>query len=45
MQRLLCRHEGKNESQIVEYIANQLKEDELGERLVIPEVSPFMGRK
>ena len=36
---------GKNESRIAEYIANQLKEDELGEQLVIPGASPFTGRK
>jgi putative transposase len=36
---------GKNESRIAEYIANQLKEDELGEQLVIPGTSPFTGRK
>jgi len=36
---------GKNESRIAEYIANQLKEDELGERFVIPGTSPFTGRK
>ena len=36
---------GKNESRIAEYIANQLKEDELGEQLVIPGISPFTGRK
>ena len=32
---------GKNGSRIAEYIANQLKEDELGEQLVIPGTSPF----
>ena len=36
---------GKNESRIAEYIANQLKEDEMGEQLVIPGTSPFTGRK
>ena len=36
---------GKNESRIAEHIANQLKEDELGEQLVIPGTSPFAGRK
>ena len=36
---------GKNESRIAEYIKNQLKEDELGEQLVIPGISPFTGRK
>ena len=36
---------GKNESRIAEYIANQLKEDELGEQLVISGTSPFTGRK
>jgi putative transposase len=36
---------GKNESRIAEYISNQLKEDEMGEQLVIPGTSPFTGRK
>ena len=36
---------GKNESRIAEYIQNQLKEDELGEQLVIPSANPFTGRK
>ena len=36
---------GKNESRIAEYIKNQLKEDELGDQLVIPGASPFTGRK
>ena len=36
---------GKNESRIAEYIRNQLKEDELGEQLVIPSANPFTGRK
>ena len=36
---------GKNESRIAEYIANRLKEDELGEQLVFPGTSPFTGRK
>ena len=36
---------GKNESRIAEYIQNQLKEDELGDQLVIPEANPFTGRK
>lgn len=35
----------KNESRIAEYIKNQLKEDELGEQLVIPSVGPFTGRR
>ena len=30
---------GKNESRIAEYIENQLKEDEMGEQLVIPSAS------
>ena len=30
---------------VSEYIENQLKEDEMGEQLVIPSVSPFTGRK
>ena len=36
---------GKNESRIAEYIENQLKEDEMGEQLVIQSASPFTGRK
>ncbi len=36
---------GKNAERIAEYISNQLKEDELGEQLCIPETSPFKGRK
>ena len=36
---------GKNESRIAEYIANQLKEDELGDQLQIPGMSPFKGSK
>ena len=36
---------GKNESRIAEYIKNQLKEDELGDQLIIPGTSPFTGRK
>ena len=36
---------GKNESRIAEYIKNQLKEDELGEQLIIPSANPFTGRK
>ena len=36
---------GKNESQITEYIENQLKEDEMGEQLVIPSASPFTDRR
>ena len=36
---------GKNESQIAEYVRNQLKEDEMGEQLRIPFSSPFTGSK
>ena len=36
---------GKNESRIAEYVRNQLKEDELGEQLMIPSDSPFTGSK
>ena len=36
---------GKNESRIAEYIANQLKEDKLGDQLQIPGTSPFKGSK
>ena len=36
---------GKNTSRIAEYIANQLKEDKLGEQLTINENSPFTGSK
>ena len=35
----------KNASRIAEYIANQLKEDELGEQLTISELGAFMGGK
>ena len=36
---------GKNASRIAEYIANQLKEDELGEQLIMSELDPFTGGK
>ncbi len=36
---------GKNESRIAEYIQNQLKEDQLGEQLIISGVSPFKSKK
>ena len=36
---------GKNAARIAEYIANQLKEDQLGEQLMIGEGSPFKGSK
>ena len=36
---------GKNESRIAEYIANQLKEDMLGEQLMIDDIGPFTGSK
>ena len=36
---------GKNTSRIVEYIQNQIKEDQLGEQLTIPGSSPFYGRQ
>ena len=36
---------GKNAARIAEYIANQLKEDQLGEQLMISEGSPFKGSK
>lgn len=36
---------GKNEIRFAEYIKNELKEDELGEQLVIPSANPPMGRK
>ena len=32
---------GKNAERIAEYISKQLKEDELGEQLCIPEASPL----
>lgn len=32
---------GKNTKRIAEYIRNQLKEDQLGEQLTMPEVGPF----
>ena len=34
---------GKNAAAIKTYIQNQLKEDELGEQLTMPEGSPFKG--
>lgn len=36
---------GKNASRIAEYIANQLKEDQLGEQLTMSEIGPFTGGK
>ena len=36
---------GKNEARITEYVRNQLKEDEMSEQRVIPDVRPFKGRK
>ena len=36
---------GKNETQIAEYIRNQLKEDELGEQMTIASIGPFTGSK
>ena len=36
---------GKNAARIAEYIANQLKEDQLGEQLMISADSPFKGSK
>ena len=36
---------GKNASRIAEYIQNQLKEDQLGEQLMIPGCGPFAGSK
>ena len=36
---------GKNTSRIAEYIKNQLKEDEMGEQMVITPNSPFTGSK
>ena len=36
---------GKNEGRIAEYIANQLKEDMLGEQLTINDAGPFTGGK
>ena len=35
----------KNESRIAEYIANQYKEDYLGDQLTMAGMSPFKGRK
>ncbi len=35
----------KNAERIAEYISKQLKEDELGEQLCIPEANPFKSRK
>ena len=36
---------GKNEARITEYVRNQLKEDEMSEQMVIPDVRPFKGSK
>ena len=36
---------GKNTSRIAEYIKNQLKEDQIADQYIIPEVSPFKGSK
>ena len=36
---------GKNASRIAEYIQKQLKEDQLGEQLMIPGCGPFAGSK
>ena len=36
---------GKNANRIAEYIKNQLKEDEMGEQLIISGTSPFKGSK
>lgn len=36
---------GKNAKKIQEYIAKQLKEDQLGEQLTLEEVDPFKGSK
>lgn len=36
---------GKNTSRIAEYIKNQLKEDQMADQYIIPEVSPFKGSK
>ena len=36
---------GKNTSRIAEYIKNQLKEDQMGEQISIPEMGPFTGSK
>ena len=34
---------GKDASRIAEYIANQLKEDESGEQMIMSELGPFTG--
>ena len=34
---------GKNEARITEYVRNQLKEDEMSEQMVIPDVARSMG--
>ena len=36
---------GKNAARIEEYIANQLKEDQLGEQLTLESESPFKGSR
>ena len=35
----------ENTSRIAEYIKNQLKENQMGEQLTIPEIGPFTGGK
>ena len=36
---------GKNTSRIAEYIKNQLKEDQLGDQLTMPEVGSYKAKK
>ena len=36
---------GKNTAKIKEYIAKQLKEDQLGDQLTLEEINPFTGSK
>lgn len=36
---------GKNMSRIAEYIKNQLKEDQIADQYIIPEVGHFKGSK
>ena len=35
---------GKNTKKIKEYIANQLKEDRLGDQLTMDDIDPFKGQ-
>ena len=45
VQRLLLATVGKNTAKIKEYIANQLKEDELCGQLTLEDFDPFTGSR